>query len=112
MGWIREDAPGHEGFVVGLVRIDYRTGEEVAHETGFWRELRGPHDDQPRAYGSIRAIQVACDCGWRSARIDAPYRTTYHPFAVDVPEDVERRLCDEWIEHAVAHTRAGKSVVG
>ena len=73
MGWMNDAHPGHEGYVVGLVPVGDRQDDR-------WREL-GVADKE---LGTIRLlkVQVACDCGWRSCRMDAPLHTTWSPFHV------------------------------
>lgn len=93
MGWLRDDKPGHEGYVVGLVRSD-----------AGWRELGGTEDgpDRPLTY-----VQVGCDCGWRSSRLRAPFGTTWMPSIVCLPREAhEDRAYAIWDEHmrSAAHT--------
>jgi hypothetical protein len=87
MGWFRDDAVGHEGYVVAVVA----SGPE-------FRELRYPHDT---ASQPVRVIQVACSCGWRSQRLEAPPGTRYEPFVVEFTrEDDREAMAEVWDSHA------------
>jgi hypothetical protein len=87
MGWQHSDRPGHEGHIVA-----------VALEGSLWRELRYPHDSEPR--GAVSTIQVGCDCGWRSPRMTAPKGAHWQPFAVGGLSDGDRsRLAELWERH-------------
>lgn len=107
MGWIHEEMPGHEGYLVALVEREAGSGD--------WRELgRGPEkaadvmraDAAPKRELAARVVQVACECGWRSPRIDAPYGVTWAPFTVDAPEPFEEEAADMWREHIRQQERA------
>lgn len=95
MGWFSDNAPGHEGYVVGLV-LDRERG---LARNEYWREL-SPSDEQLGRI-PVRRIQVGCDCGWRSRVIVAPYGTTWVPccvfFALDADDELAGAL---WSEHA------------
>lgn len=82
MGWIDADHEGHEGYLIGLVE-DAGGGGLVAE--AHMRRLAYPHDDTARA---VAALQVGCDCGWRSARFHTPPGTMWQPFTVELPADV------------------------
>ncbi|MBE7524684.1 MAG: hypothetical protein HS109_20275 [Burkholderiales bacterium] len=79
MGLFSSNHPGHEGYLIGLVKDDERG---LAAE-GHMRRLAYPHDDGDRR---VEVLQVGCDCGWRSARFSAPTGTTWSPFTVHVPD--------------------------
>jgi len=94
MGWFHDDAPQCEDYVVAL--------EPEAGYPGSYCEIRYP-DDRPR---TVRAVQVGCDCGWRSSIMIAPTGTTWHPFMVELPDgpyDERARLI--WKEHIEAERR-------
>lgn len=93
MGWFHDDAPGCEGYIVGLVR-----------ESGRYRELRYPHDNK-----SMRphAVQGACECGWRSSRFRTPLRAEYGPFSVHMNDErAEEEIRELWRAHiATPHVK-------
>ena len=96
MGWSFDDLPGHEGYIVGLVQ----------DETSSWRkrELRMGDEAQP-----VEHIAVACDCGWRSQIVRAPYGTRFLPSTVVFRELDEERVEDlalaHWREHVERERR-------
>jgi hypothetical protein len=94
MGWQNEDAPGHEGYLIGL--------EPAPQDPGTWRELRYP-DDKDRTLPSVEMFQVGCDCGWRSPRFRAPLGTSWAPFFLELPypyDDSLRSVAAElWGQH-------------
>lgn len=69
MGWLRDDQPDHEGWVVAVVRDD-----------GRWRELQYGDVEQEISY-----VQIGCECGWRSPRLVAPLDTRWSPCMVVFP---------------------------
>lgn len=86
MGWFRDDAPGCEGYVRGLIREDGRMVE-----LGYPDErpdVKRPHE-----------IQVECECGWRSPRMPAPLSAEWSPFAVFMREEDEDAAAAIWAEH-------------
>ncbi len=92
MGWQSSDAPGHEGFLVGLVQ------DEAARDG--WRELRSPGDDEERK--NVDRFQAGCTCGWRSPRFRSPAGTSWWPFILDLPklhEDLEDVAREMWCQH-------------
>ncbi len=97
MGWINEDkAPGHEGYVVGLVPLcDDR-----------WRELRYPNDKITVLH--LKRVQVACTCGWRSQVLHAPIGTRFDPYCVSFSDE---RYDDDasrmWDHHVTNGVRQG-----
>lgn len=87
MGWFNDAAPGHEGFTIGLRRQDYG-----------WREL-GPDDTDPR----VDALQIECECGWRSPRLPAPDGATWVPQRVCLSADYEDNVAyRSWMLHVEA----------
>jgi hypothetical protein len=89
MGWIHEDHPGHEGYVVGL---STRGG-------GVYRELGYAYSDTRPVPQTVEYVCVGCDCGWRSPRLQAPTGTRYEPFCVTLSEAAEERARHLWKEH-------------
>jgi len=93
MGWLREDGRSdqheHEGYLVAVER----------EPDGWpWREIGGVADEaRAREHGPIevRWIQVACDCGWRSQRLVAPFMAEWSPCSVFLRTDRDE---DEFIE--------------
>lgn len=97
MGWYRDTAPGHEGYLIGIEKID---------DTHRWREL-GNQYDRERAWREkgikLTHVQVACECGWRSPRFLAPLGTEWHPSTVELPgwdERTEEQAAGIWGKHA------------
>lgn len=99
LGWFNSDAPGHEGYVVALERVD-GTFREIGDDRTLCTRFRG---------GGIDAIQVACDCGWRSRRFVPPFGAEYWPHIVELHDDRAEELCAElWRIHATEDAiRAG-----
>lgn len=92
MGWYNDVAPGHEGFIVGLV-------PEGPSDGGRFRELRYP-DDEARGRTPIQLWQVACVCGWRSPQLRAPPGAYWAPFTAELgDEDLEHLAAQLWSEH-------------
>lgn len=113
MGWINEDAPQHEGYLVALVLEEERSADGLHVMRSRWRELSGlVHDEETaRRYDGARitTVQVACDCGWRSMRLSAPLGTTWRPHIVLLPaldEEAFEALAHElWDAHLREHGR-------
>lgn len=103
MGWFDANAHGHEGYLVGLVRETGPTG------WSRWRELSGLVSDEEaqRRYGGaeVDAVQVACECGWRSMRLATPFGVTWHPHVVCLPRDEEDAFEEFGRELWRAHVR-------
>jgi hypothetical protein len=125
MGWQSEDAPGHEGGLIGLVPAP-GAGEpgglrRVRDEgSGGWRELHSPRDDVELE--NVKMFQAGCTCGWRSPRFRAPAGTSWWPFSLELPElheDLEDLAAELWSQHcrlpdalaARAETRVPRAVV-
>lgn len=75
MGWCHESGM-HEGFIVGV---------EPEPRGYRWREV-GSQLVEPPATRPVSYVQVACECGWRSARILAPPGTEWSPNIVMLRE--------------------------
>ena len=87
MGWVCEADGHHEGFFVAVVPVN-----------GWqFRELTHPGDvDQP-----IRIVQVACGCGWRSARFYAPPGSRWYPSIVEIPRFPPTPMFPRGQEHPI-----------
>lgn len=111
MGWINEDAPQHEGYLVALVLEEERSADGLHVMRTRWRELSGlVHDEETaRRYDGARisTVQVGCDCGWRSMRMHAPLGTTWRPHSVWLPaaaeEPFEALALELWTGHVREH---------
>jgi hypothetical protein len=96
MGWVNEDAPEHEGYVVGLVEEEERVGGYVR-----LRELAYPKDDCQLS--RVRFFQSACECGWRSRRFFAPVKAEWSPFTLELHDaDIEEDARQLWRRHCEA----------
>lgn len=80
MGWLVEDRPGHEGYLVAYV-------PRARNDLSRLRELSYPDE----CGDEIRRIGVGCECGWRSPVVVSPFGTTYVPHCVSLPERDEAR---------------------
>lgn len=87
MGWHNEEHPEHEGYLVGLVKVDYR-----------FRELESEDGNVER----VEYVQMACSCGWRSPRLAAPYDTKFSPSIVLASEALDELGLLLWQEHVAA----------
>lgn len=77
MGMSHDHHPGHEGFLVGFLRLD-----------GRWHQVDGSTADRTK----VTAVSVECSCGWRSPRVYAPLGAFWshnHVFAGPRPRDDE-----------------------
>jgi hypothetical protein len=89
MGWLHEEHPGHEGYIIGLI--------EEAGADGRWRELR-PAD--LAAASGVERIKVACDCGWRSRVFHAGSRAQWFPNVVELHDErLEDAARSVWTKH-------------
>lgn len=96
MGWTNDAAPGHEGHLVGLLACD-----DARRRGDGFRELT-IHDDRAATKGIfLRWVQVGCDCGWRSPRLDAPIGACWWSAYVDAPEWFEEECRVIWRAHAI-----------
>lgn len=104
MGWFRDGAPGHEGYLVGLVE------HETAVSRTVWRELgRSWGDETDRR---IERFQVACECGWRSRVFHTPKYgvqkpAEWYPYIVELHdseiEDEAGRLWGRHVDEELTH---------
>jgi hypothetical protein len=115
MAWFNEQAPRHEGYIIGLRPVTTEAGSID------FRAL-GDEDDDGRTEVPLRIVQVGCDCGWRSQRLRAPLGTTWSGFVLLPRAEQEREtaggpkpfetVCRElWREHAISSTTAGLEVI-
>lgn len=95
MGWVRDDFPGHEGVVVGLVR---RGG--CSPDLDLYRELAFPIDADASALPADR-IAAGCRCGWRSPRWTPGRPATYGPFSLLADVEDEEYAYQLWERHLV-----------
>ena len=98
MGWINDSAPGHEGYLIGIVPA------LNPDDTLRYRELCLA-TDADRDNVILRHVQVGCDCGWRSPRLAAPSSTRWRPSAVEAPLRFEEHARLLWHEHIDLETK-------
>lgn len=91
MGWCSDAHPEHEGFLVSLVKDDWR-----------FRELGDRNDTH--AVDDVRYVQMGCSCGWRSPRMLAPSGTRWSPCITLAAAPLEELGCELWKEHVAATT--------
>ena len=91
MGWLDEEEPGHEGYLVGLVPLE---GSDFR-----WRELTSFQERDKEPLERVRMVQVGCECGWRSPRIHAPLFTEWFPYVVSAPDWFDEVARMIWKEH-------------
>lgn len=92
MGWVNEDAPEHEGYVVGLVE------EETVGTYVRLRELAYPKDEY--RLSQVGYFQSACECGWRSRRFVAPVKAECSPFRLELGDPaMEEEARQLWRGH-------------
>ena len=103
MGWFFGDAPGHEGYVIGLLE----------YEPGMFQEIVGPARAKEIAKSlGVHAptverrekvvpthVQAECECGWRSPRVRAPFGAVWEPSTVEMPEHEKEPLRARWLAH-------------
>lgn len=110
MGWFRDEAPGHEGYLIAVVRVTAENADGIVLRS-WYRELTGLVRDAEaqRMYDGARIsiVQVACECGWRSMRLQAPAGTTWRPLSVRLPaydeEAFEDFAAGLWSAHVREH---------
>lgn len=100
MGWLRDEAPGHEGFVVAYVNRDGCDDGSL-----LVRELLYPSDATGRS--DIQAISAGCECGWRSSHRLRTSRSDWHwfPYTAAVSDADEGWACALWSAHVKADAR-------
>ena len=94
MGWFHDSAPEHEGFIVALERVGHSEWREVTYEA--MREIVEAGDRRLRFPSHV---QSACECGWRSPRLAAPFGTRWSPYSVEVPPDFRDACAERWRTH-------------
>jgi len=91
MGWYSEEAPGHEGHAVGVLKlVDGLSG------TRYLATVDAPDP-------SVQEVQYACaicDCGWRSERIKVGTPMAWRHGSLACVQPVWDRLRRLWTEHA------------
>jgi hypothetical protein len=103
MGWTCEDGQ-HEGFFVATVATDsWRFRELSADTAAVPGGPRSGDKGQP-----VSVVQIACDCGWRSARLRAPAGTTWYPNTVELADGAaafrfEAQCRELWRNHTQHH---------
>jgi hypothetical protein len=94
MSWLRPGLRNHDGFVIGL------------HEDppGLLRPLERKDPDGI----SVRELQAACSCGWRSVRFTAAASAgaAWIFGTLDLCEQDEDKARALWVEHANQTERA------
>lgn len=109
MGWVNENAPRHEGYLLAV-----RAGTNELGSVTF-RQL--DDDDAKDGPVQVRIVQIGCDCGWRSQRLRAPQGTTWDGIvlipcgAQEAESTFEARCRELWREHAFGATVTGREVV-
>lgn len=112
MGWLRDGAYDHEGWVAnvladgrvsssmtsGGVIVHELTTEDISHEREVRHYPSSDHIDVVVPWDQVAAWRVTCQCGWtgrkRPAHTDARYGTR------NCPEDVEERdFAPAWDAH-------------
>jgi hypothetical protein len=83
MGWLREDYPDHEGYMIGFV-----LREGCDRGSGLYRELMYPLDATTRR---VELLAAGCDCGWRSPRWSPKKPADWGPWSVFASEDDDAR---------------------
>lgn len=100
MGWLNYDIfpdGRHEGYFVGLLPA---MNADNSKSDWRFRELSSAAGDDPGATDwPLRSVQVGCECGWRSPRLEAPVGTVWVPFSVFAPEWFEDEARVYWREH-------------
>jgi hypothetical protein len=118
MGWTLDEAPGCEGYLVGLVHEVPR-----GQSSPRWRELC--YLDDQFSLVQPDAVQVGCDCGWGSERLAVPLGAAWRPFMVVLADQrsdemarliwrahIERRLDPRAMADApeIVHLSVGEGV--
>jgi hypothetical protein len=83
MGWL-DDTGQHEGFVRGWQRVSLGEGPFAGSEL---REIQCPIGATTGSRElDVCAVQVCCECGWRSPLLRAPLGTKWSPCIVHFPD--------------------------
>jgi hypothetical protein len=100
VGWFNSEHPGHEGYLVGLQRDE--SGVDGFRELGFRKSATADSPDLVEQ-ADIKTLQVACECGWRSARFMAPVGTAYAPHMIFLSDhsdaDLREVAAELWTKH-------------
>ena len=120
MGWFHNlDEHGkHEGYAVAYVPRDWSPQPTATALHGGWpvsaldpvylragpplRELGTHSVDHVMVVRGILSVGAACDCGWRSPRLELRTPVEWSPSSVERPDDLEQRLIALWTAHVVA----------
>lgn len=92
MGWWAEEALGHEGSKVGVLKLD-----DGLTGTRYLATVDAP--DPSVTITSIHYALAACDCGWRSERICVAESMAWIDGWLECSERVNARLERLWVEH-------------
>lgn len=120
MGWFHDlDESGkHEGYPVAYVPRDWSPqptatalhgGRQVAAlgpayaRTGApLRELGTHAVDHVMVVHGLLLVGAACDCGWRSPRVELRTPLEWSPSSLERPDELDQRLAALWTAHVVA----------
>lgn len=103
MGWVNDEAPSCEGYVVGMVPIELPNERSGACSVlpRFQSEEAWPLRELDRrdehAVLNVGLVRVACTCGWRSRVLRA--RAEFHPSVTWLPDRQEDAAAEIWQEH-------------
>ncbi len=88
MGWCNDAYPDHEGWLIGWERAAAPPGERSWAHDKTLQEIKCPPGLGP--VGSVEievwAVQIGCECGWRSPLLRAPLGTVWAPCCVFLPK--------------------------
>ena len=112
MGWIRDGAYGHEGWVAnvladgrvsgsqtsGGVIVHELTADDIAAEREVRRYPNSDHLDVVVPWDQVATWRITCQCGWTGSERPAVPETKYG--TRDCPEDLEDSwAAPEWDAH-------------
>jgi len=100
------DTPGHEGTLIGLVKVP--AGDQPSRFGDAFRELT--EADAGPLYPA--GVQVGCTCGWRSERLDVPIDCCWTAAALETSEWFDARGRNLWRAHAIATVFEAKARSG
>jgi hypothetical protein len=92
MGWWSDDVDGHEGFAVGVLKLD-----DGLTGTRYLATVDAP--DPSVEITSVHYAAATCGCGWRSERITAIEPMDWRDRSLECSERVKNRLYQLWEEH-------------